>query len=104
MKLEKIFPKFSSFLPGVLGMNMGDLQSESFQEKGIVKKEKEITKEELQQNYQQKKQTAIMGELIRDVPTIGLTYLGGIEVGLFYYLGATWFEDRWAYFLGCAGV
>jgi hypothetical protein len=45
-----------------------------------------------------------MGELIRDVPTIGLTYLGGIEVGLFYYLGATWFEDRWAYFLGCAGV
>lgn len=103
MGLEKILPKVTSFLPGGLGQNMGDLQSEFFQRKGIIKNESEMTKEELKQNYKQKRATAIIGECFRDIPTMALLYFGGAETGLIYYVGATWFADRWAYFAGCAG-
>jgi hypothetical protein len=103
MGLEKILPKAMSFLPGGLGQNMGDLQSEFFQRKGIIKKEAEMTKEELQQDYKQRRATALIGECFRDIPTIAFLYFGGAELGLAYYAGATWVADRFAYFAGCAG-
>ena len=43
MGLEKILPKWTSFLPGCLGLNMGDLQAEFLQRRGIDKKEEEMT-------------------------------------------------------------
>jgi len=103
MGIEKIFPKFSSFLPGGLGQNMGEMQSKFFQQRGFIKKETEIKSEELRKDYKQRKKTAIIGECIRDIPALSFLYFGGSEIALAYYALATWFEDRWAYFMGCVG-
>ena len=102
MGIEKILPKLTSFLPGGLGINTGNLQSKFFQRKGITKKEEQMTKEELQKDYKNRRKMAIMAECFRDIPTMALLYFGGKDLGLAYYAGATWFLDRHAY-LGCVG-
>ncbi len=103
MGIEKILPKLTSFLPGGLGMNAGNLWSEFFQRKGVRTKEEQMTKEELQKDYKGRRKMGIMVECFRDIPTIALIYVGFKDFGIAYYAGATWLLDRHSY-LGCLGM
>lgn len=85
MGLTKLLPKSSSFLPGGLAINTGNLYNNAFKGK--------VTLDEIA-----KRNIGLICEFGRDVPTMVLLYFGGKELGIGFYALMTWVIDRAAYY------
>lgn len=94
MGIEKLLPKASSFLPGMLGINCGELAVERLQNMGLRKKYEEMSKADLMKIECLKREIAFGHEFIRDASTMALLYFGFGDFALAFYAIATYVEDR----------
>ena len=103
MGIEQLLPNLSSFLPGKLGINCADMLIDRHRQLNIIKKEDEMSKEELLKVQKEKTSYYFMYEFMRDSTTMALLYFGGKELGLIWYAVVTYIFDRHAY-LGGGGM